>query len=197
MPSATTHSQSNDSQVELKWYHYSNQTPLPGNNSQNISVPLHGKYISLMEGFCVAPTKKQPGGTTNTRTLPLQTICVNFSVLPYPVTKLAVELCGANGATVNRICSQLVYMQPDVSSVQISFSNLIITESSHNWGKKLRLKFGLYDTLTESCVDSVLSAPFETITHRGIQKQQKRQQEKLAKRQTKTYKFHIGAYPSK
>lgn len=155
---------------------------MPQENEQGNKVPSkvpnakqHGLHMELAKGFIVSPINKQPGGNDNNDTLPVHVIRVRTAELNlYSYMILHCDLMSSDGGCIARLASQTVACPGDY--VDVKFPSLLLKYSSHNWGKRLMLRFSLTNpAYPEICQDFVESAPFETITKRRVQTLQNKQ----------------------
>lgn len=138
--------------------------------------------LTILEGLNKTPTERYPGGRTNTKNaMPKQVVMVEKEKLPQGVRDedllVQAEVLGFSRAVQDMvpigILEPLKNLQKDENDQLVAiYQNSILRFSSHSHGQKLALRWTLFCNKHRIC--SLDSYPFQTITERGIQKQQKR-----------------------
>lgn len=149
--------------------------------------------IRLIEGLVDLPQAKYPGGKGNTRNpIPRQVVELDITKLPAATnTKdllLQSEVLGfdkrVNGMVPIGILSPLQPFEKTADGRYIScYDNCILRFSSHSHGQKLALRWTLFSEGKRVC--SIDSSTFQTITERGIKKQNMRMAERSGKNNSK------------
>lgn len=142
--------------------------------------------IRLIEGLVNLPQAKYPGGKGNTRNpIPRQVVELDITKLPAAVNEqellLQSEVLGfdkrVNGMVPIGILSPLQPFEKTPDGKYLStYDNCILRFSSHSHGQKLALRWTLFSGGKRVC--SIDSCTFQTITERGIKKQNMRLAEK-------------------
>jgi hypothetical protein len=172
----------NDSQVEYS------DIPSP------IIAPPVDNLIKLVTTLCDESVKIS-GGKDNKDPLPRQTVILNLRVLPirYRPSNLYVRV-SLMGFTKNhepkivikdigRTTVASVPVQYNQDIVELHFDNIIVTQSSHNHGQKLFLRFSLIDGKNRkepTIIGQLDTNSFQTITRRGKQKQREKNRAKMS-----------------
>lgn len=155
-------------------------TSSPSANKKSHQSPTEGEgMLHLIEGLADLPSQKYPGGKGNTRNpIPKQVVELDVSKLPKNANKnellLQCEVLGydkrVNGMVPIGILSPLQPFEKTADGRFISsYENCILRFSSHSHGQKLALRWTLF--LNGKRISSIDSSTFQTITERGIKKQ--------------------------
>jgi len=156
-------------------------------------APQVEDMFTLISGFTNDTVNKVSGGKDNREPLPRQTVRVNLRLVPkhHSTSNLLVKasIMGFNknqepkvvlGDVGKIYLSQNMKTQHDV--VELGFDNIVVTQSSHNHGQRLFVRFSLMDISNRKdpiIIGQVDTKSFQTITRRGKQKQKERKKARI------------------
>ncbi|KAL0484234.1 mtnX [Acrasis kona] len=173
------------------------------NDQEYENTEFHSSMFYLSKGLTVEQTSKISGGKGNKEPVPRQSLHVNTNELLSAHPNVFIDKLYVTSTLMghNKI-SQPKVIQSDMSKARVSigkrlpqshtielhFDNIVVTQSSHNNGQKLFIRFTLVDGENEVFLAHVDSAIFQTITRRGKQKRREKsiKSEDCTKRQRMT-----------
>jgi hypothetical protein len=161
----------------------------------NTPQVLSSFFNHSSSGFLSTPKEKQLGGKTNKTPLPRHTVMIDKSKLENKTINpvhlmMSAYVCGYDRITREKMeienVENVKMIKREVSRSEVEyfaiFDNLIIKESSHNYGQQLFLRFKLE---WNSQVFQIESCPFETISKRGVEKNLKKEFKQVQEKKEK------------
>jgi hypothetical protein len=160
------------------------QTPQPIKEQPPPNVELKTQYtLTIQEGVTSSPGEKLNGGRDNKQALPRHVVGATIQpVLPnstkpsknshvatyYVVAKLLGKKNKLEYSEVETL-EQVPLRQESQSLWTATFDNMIVQFASHNFGRKLFVRFLLFEGESKNPLTYCDTASFETITRRGTE----------------------------